>query len=185
MQRMGREIREHLLELTKGQSALVKVLICLRGLQAEAADKFIATPVFPFFVYIIILIVLRFDKMQIRPGVIHPLLQVGGHRADVFHQALRVVEHILVHPLQNIFHATFRNDLECVVDMSAAVGRTGNRGCINAECINCLLHHTNHDLHFFICTFGRGQKSAQRLACNTNKSRPIICRTGQTGPKVM
>ena len=100
-----------MLEPAKGQSALVKVLLRLRGIEAKASDEIIHPPVFPVLVHMVVKPLGCRQKVQRQPGVRHAAAQIRRHRADIGHQADRIPEHIAVDLLEHIFRSGIGSDL--------------------------------------------------------------------------
>ena len=99
MELLRREVPQHLLEMTEGDGALIEVLGGLRRFQAEAAHEFIHPPVFAAGILVIELAAVGGDEVQGAAGIANALAQKFRHRADVLHQRLGILEHILVDAL--------------------------------------------------------------------------------------
>ena len=85
-----------MLETAEGQSALVKILIAFRRVQAEAAHIIVHPPKFALAVSMIVKTLVGGNKVQCVPGVFHPFAQVIRHRTDVCHQPDGIAEYIFI-----------------------------------------------------------------------------------------
>ena len=102
----------------------------------------------------VILAVVGGDGAQGHTGVMHPLPQIIGDGAGVFHQPDRVAENIFVDPLQNIFRTSIGGQLQGMVDVAVAKDLTAHRVTFQPEGVCGLFHFQRgspHSNHFMAC----------------------------------
>ena len=120
------EIRQKILEPSKGQGTLVKILSCFRGIQTKAAHIVIHSPELSLIILIIEQTVISRDKMQSHSGIVHPLTDEIRNRLGIGHQLDGFAEHIGVDPLKHIFMSCVGGDFEGGVDVTAAEFNAAN-----------------------------------------------------------
>ena len=174
-QGVGREISQQALESTKGQGALIKVLVAFRGVQAEAGDEPVGPPILTGLVQVAVLAVLGGQEVQgvVGIGIFFP--EEGGDGHDVLHQPHRILKHIVVDLLQNVFVSCVGGELQGHIDVAVAEGLTGDRGAFQAEGKGGFFHfHRDHLILIFPAVFCRFSYHFTRILpwaqgkCNRN-----------------
>ena len=156
MERLRRELAQHLLEAAEGDGALIEVGVGLRGLKADAVGKFIAAPVLARLIDMIVYPGIGRNKIQDLMGILCALPQVLCHGTDILHHSLRIGKHIAVDALENIGVPVVRLDLIGAVDVAVAVFLAGDRSAADGEVGNGWLHavcslQSSIILSFFPC----------------------------------
>ena len=156
MERLRRELAQHLLKAAEGDGALIEVGVGLRGLKADAVGKFIAAPVLARLIDMIVYPGIGRNKIQDLMGILRALPQVLCHGTDILHHSLRIGKHIAVDALENIGMPVVRLDLIGAVDVAVAVFLAGDRSAADGEVGNGWLHavcslQSSIILSFFPC----------------------------------
>ena len=146
VQRVSGEVGQLMLEPTKGNSALVEILIRFRHIQTETANVIVHSPVFIILVPMAEGAVgLGGDKMKTAVGIILCFPKIIGNSSGVFHDLYRVLEYVFIDSLQNIFCAGIGLDFQRMVNMSVTELLTGNGGSVGHKCKSSLFDL--HEIH--------------------------------------
>ena len=133
MQLLRWKIAQKLLKRTEADGTLVKVLVRLGLLEADATlNKVICAPVL-FLRMQIACAVSRLDQRQNAARVFCFCVQKVCDGCNIFHQASHIAERMMIDFLQDIASAAGRHSQICLVDMAAAIRHAGNRLRVQAE----------------------------------------------------
>ena len=132
MELLRREVGEHLAERAKAACRLIKIPIRLRLLEAQRVfHKIVHAP--EAAVLQIRAAIQRAHELERLHRRLHLPLQVLGDEHDVVHQRRDVVKRAAVDLLQDIAPPARRLREIGDVDVPAAVGRAGDRLCVQCK----------------------------------------------------
>ena len=106
-----REIRQQLLKLTERQRTFIKVCITFRCIQTKTAQKVGHSPELAIRIPIAIMTLQGGDETQRSIGTVTAAVEETGDSAGMCHNLDRVLKHIFVAALQNIYPTGVGGDL--------------------------------------------------------------------------
>ena len=142
MKSLGRIICKQSLEMSKGNRALIKIILIFYHIITGCIfNKQINSPVLAFFIYIIRQIFSGHYNVQclsfyISAGLLNFLLQPGSNSTDILHQFYRLCKNTLIHSLKNIMLTCIISQTICIIDMSASIRNAFCQSSLQIKCID-------------------------------------------------
>ena len=140
IQRIRRIIRQHTLEITECNCALVKMLRLLYHIiTGSIRNKLIRTPIVSIRITVIWLAIICRNHIQRLPlrisAILNDLLpEIRRNTHDILHQFRWLLKYIFVHLLQNYLDVTHTRNLECqkicVVNMPVSIGAASHKSSV-------------------------------------------------------